>query len=639
MKHTSLSIWSFSILFTLLVACGTARVEGVPGENSSDQHQIVILGTNDIHGALAPMDLKTREESGVKPVDYQAGGAVYLASYIHKLKSEFGDRLLWLDAGDEFQGTIESNTAKGAPMVQLFNSLGLDAAAIGNHEFDYGADSPNNPDLLSSLEDRMREAKYPYLAANIDDKNTGALHAFPNTLPSKIFLRNGVKIGVIGLSTLDTPTTTRAENVKSLEFVSLKDSTIREAKSLRDQGAQVILITAHVGIACQSGHAASGHMFRKPTDDQGECEPGDEMTRLLNSLPAGTVDAVVSGHSHTVVHNWVNGIPVIQAGASGRYLNLIYLTYDEKSKTVLPALTRIEGPIPVCAKVFENQGDCNGDRPDPKKGRGPLVPAEFHGETISADPATVALLAPVFAKSQAIKAEVLGQALTPIEHFRTKESPLGNFVADAARAATGADFAIVNAGGIRANWEQGPITYGAVFRSLPFDNALVKIDVTGRQLKMVLRVAESGSRGFPPVSGMTLKLIDPTVEAPVNDLNGNHKIEPWEVNRLLEVKLPNGKLVSDDKHYTLATIDFLATGGDDYSWPMSQIPKDRFYFENALLIRDVVASYLKKSGPLGDPAHPLVDANHPRIKFVKLEKKGKRRRSSHSAKRRAKLDV
>jgi len=617
-------------LSVALASCSTLRPEGAPIANSPDQHLIVILGTNDIHGALAPMDLKTREADGVKPVDYQAGGAVYLASYIHKLKNEFGNRILWLDAGDEFQGTIESNTDLGAPMVTLFNSLGLDAAAVGNHEFDFG---------LDPLEDRMREAHYSYLAANIESKKSGELYPFPNTLPSKLFLRGGVRVGVIGLSTLDTPTTTRAENVKTLTFASLKEATLREAKALRAQGAQILLITGHVGIGCQPGRVSSGHVFRKLSDDQGECDVNDEMTKLLYALPLRTVDAVVSGHSHKVVHHWVNGIPVIQAGASGRYLNLIYLTYDDKTHRVLSERTRIEGPVPICPKVFDNQGDCNGDRPPPKKGRGDLVIPEFHGEKINANAATALLLEPTFAKSRVIKEKVLTQAVRPIEHYRNKESPLGNVIADAVRAATGADFAIINAGGIRADWEQGAIHYGDVFRSLPFDNSLVKIDVTGRQLKMILRVAESGARGFPPVSGLTLRLIDPSIEAPVNDLNGNHKIEPWEVNRLLDVKLSNGKSLNDDKHYTLATIDFLATGGDDYAWPMSQIPKGQFHFENTLLLRDIVAQYVEKNGPLGDAGHPLIDVAHPRIKFVKIEKKGKRRRSSHGAKRRAKVKV
>ena len=91
---------------------------------------------------------------------------------------------------------------------------------------------------------------------------------------------------------------------------------------------------------------------------------------------------------------------------------------------------------------------------------------------------------------------------------------------------TGAQVALMNAGGIRAPWEQGPITFGAVFRTLPFDNEVVKTHVTGKQLKLILRVAESGSRGFVSVSGVKLRVIHPDADAPSSDLNGDGKIDP-----------------------------------------------------------------------------------------------------------------
>ncbi|NDD92722.1 hypothetical protein EBZ37_11610, partial [bacterium] len=103
-----------------------------------DIETIAILGTNDIHGNLAPLELKTREPEGTSPLPYTAAGVSALASYIGITRQEFDSAFLWLDAGDEFQGTIESNLAQGAPIVDFFNQNLLHAAAIGNHEFDYG---------------------------------------------------------------------------------------------------------------------------------------------------------------------------------------------------------------------------------------------------------------------------------------------------------------------------------------------------------------------------------------------------------------------------------------------------------------------------------------------------------------------
>ena len=488
-------------------------------EPRSGLETVAILGTNDLHGNITPLSLKSREKPGIPLINYEAAGLSTLSAYIKKLREEFGNHLIWLDAGDEFQGTIESNLAQGAPMVQFFNYAKLNAAAIGNHEFDFG---------VNSLESRMSEAHYPYLAANISYKETGRPASFPNTFAHALFTAGNLRIGVIGLSTLDTPRTTRAINVKDFNFDELKPAVLREADALREMGAHIVVITSHVGLFCQPGSSPAGHIMRKPSDPQGECGDQDEMVRLLRSLPRGTVDAVVAGHTHQVVHHWVAGIPVIEGGAYGRYINIAYLTYDWAQKKVVTEETRIEGPVPVCAKVFQNQNDCNGDRPAPKNGRGPLVTAQFHGEPVVPDTEVKNLLRSAMEKNETLKAKVLGQAAKPIEMVRFRESELGNLVSDAIRQAAKADFSLVNSGGIRAPLEAGPITFGAVFQSIPFDNEISILRVTGSELRMIFRVAESGSRGFAPFSGLRLKVIDLSQEAPRNDLNGDGKDDVLE---------------------------------------------------------------------------------------------------------------
>ena len=648
MKEITNKILTLSISM-LLISCSTgtkpaAQPEEIP-VSGGDFETVVIAGTNDIHGSLAPIPLRTRETEGHSPTSYEAGGAAMLGAYLEEFRQEFGSRFLWLDAGDEFQGSIESNSVQGASMVDFFNSLELKAAAIGNHEFDYGSEKmvsqQPSTDLLGALKARMKQAHYPYLTANTYDRNTGKLVEFPNTFPSVILNAGRVKVGVIGLTTLDAATTTLPEYVRSLKFGELKDAALREARKLREEGAQVIVLDAHAGLQCDPGRTP-GYRIRKPTDPQGECASSDEIVQLLTSLPPGTVDAVVSGHTHTIVHHWVSGVPVIQGGASGRYTNLIYLTYDLKEHKLVSDRSRIEGPIPICPLVFQNQGDCNGDRPAPKSGRGPLVAPRFHGKVLSPDPKTAALLKPVFEKSAQLKAEVVGHAARPIEHRRTQESELGNLVADAIRAATHSDFALMNSGGIRISFDAGPITFGEVFRALPFDNSLVVLTLKGSQLKAILRVAESGSRGFPAVSGLRLRLLDLKADAPSSDLNGDGKIEPWEINRLIEAReasLPDGELIQDHKTYTLATLDFLLMGGDDMEWPMSRISKEQIHM-TPILTRDAVINYIKAAGPnyaFNSADHPLVSPTDPRLKFETPKSKatkGKKAKRSHRRRRR-----
>lgn len=610
----------------LISACSTpapdtsARPGGPVIATDPNIETVVILGTNDIHGALPPMQLKTKDDG----TSYERGGAAYLASYLRILKAEYGDRLLLLDGGDEFQGSIESNSEKGAPMVQFLNTVGITAAAIGNHEFDFKQDA---------LRLRMAEAKYPYLAANITDKSTGKRPDYPNFMPSMLVQTGRVKVGIIGLSTRETPVTTIPENVRGLEFTDLAAATQREAKSLRAKGAQVVVIVGHVGQSCDISPSTK-NQIRKEGDTVGDCDKSDEVYQLLSSIPRGTVDAMVSGHSHTIVHHWINGVPVIQSGSRGHQFHLLYLEYNVATKKVLADQTRIEGPVPVCPRIFRNQGDCNGDRPAPKNGRGSLVKPQFRGQDIAEDPTVALLLTPVFERAQRLKEKVVGEAARKVEHARTTESELGNAVTDAIRESVKADVAIMNAGGIRAPIERGPITYGEVFQTLPFENVVSILTVSGKELRSILRVAESGARGFFPTSGLRLKIIGPQYEASGTDLDNSKKIEPWEIDRLVEVRLEDGTPLSDKKMYKLAIVDFLVMGGDDFDWVMSQIPKSRIQLTASAAIRDVMIDYLAKHSPLNSETKPLVKPADPRITFVAPPPPKKRVRRAKVGKRR-----
>jgi 5'-nucleotidase len=629
MKPSRTLVLQALVLGTLLSGCATSffhpstpQAQTAPPQKESIE-TLAILGSNDIHGNLAPISMKADSPAG--PIHFESGGAANLSAYIDILRSEFGDHLLWLDAGDQFQGTLESNRTGGAPMVQFFNFKNLTSAAIGNHEFDFG---------LPTLKARMTEAHYPYLAGNITDLNTGKPAEFPHTQAHMIVPVGTLKVGIFGLSTLDTPMTTRAQHVKTLRFENLKEVTLREVASLRKEGADIVVMTAHVGLFCPAAsRGASAYQMRKPSDPQEQCRSGDEMVQLLESLPSGTVDAVISGHSHTIVHHWIGGTPVIQAGSYGRYLNVIYLNYDRATHQVLPDQTRIEGPIPVCSQVFQNQNDCNGDRPAPKNGRGPLVTARFHGKPIYASAATQALIAPSLKEAEQERTQKLGFAAKKMEHLHGQESPLGNLIADAIRAHAQSDFAIMNSGGIRAPIEAGPITYGAVFRTIPFDNAISVIKVSGEELLTILRVAESGSRNLASVSGLKIKMIRLSAKAPIDDLTGQGRFEPWETNRLLEVKKSDGTPIDPHQWYTLAALDFLVTGGDDLRWPMSRIPEDRIQLDKGILVRDALVAMIQHSGPLNSENHPLVDPQNPRITLVNAPHHFKRHSSTKGAKK------
>ena len=551
-------------ILTLTTGCGSTR------RNDSEMITLAIVGTNDLHGTLAPDILDSKEPPGQPPSKYSLGGASILSAYVNVLRRENPGRLLWLDAGDEFQGALESNSEEGAPVVRFFNAAGLDAATIGNHEFDFGSGKDGEGDPRAALKERIREAHYPFVSTNIVSRSSGA-RALPAP-PSVLLNVAGIRVGVMGLTTVTTPVTTWPPYVADLSFPHLAPSTAREAARLRSKGAEIVLLLAHVGLNC--GPPTTPLRLWSPSDPQPPCGTEDELVRLLTALPAGTVDAVVSGHSHSVVHHWIAGVPVVQGEWKGHFLNVVYLPFDRRSRTIARDDIRIEGPVRICETVFSRQGDCDGSAAPPAQGRGGLVPALFHGRTIVPDESITKLLAPTFARVSALKARVIARAEQPLRRSHSGEAEMGNLVTDAMRRVTGADVAMLNAGGIRAELRAGPITYGDVFAALPFENRVVVLHLTGRELRSLVRVAESGALGYFPLSGLRVMLSDCGERCPTDDLDGDGRIAAWERNHVIRIETDAGRPLEDERSYRVATNDFIVAGGDFMAWPVSRIPAD-----------------------------------------------------------------
>ena len=160
---------------------------------------IAIIGTNDIHGAALPTNITIHKNN--KTIEYKYGGLVYMARMIEIIKKENPGKVLYLDAGDQFQGGIESGTliSQGKIMNDFFGLAQVNGSAIGNHEFDFG------PSFLFPF---MKAKDGPNLAANLRSE-LGKQEFLPGQKNSAMFsFANGIKVGVIGLSTIETPETT-----------------------------------------------------------------------------------------------------------------------------------------------------------------------------------------------------------------------------------------------------------------------------------------------------------------------------------------------------------------------------------------------------------------------------------------------
>jgi 5'-nucleotidase len=428
----------------------------------------------------------------------------------------------------------------------------------------------------------------------------------------------GYKIGVVGFSTLQTPTTTRYENVANLDFKEPLVPVTEEATMLRKKGANLVLVTAHAGTVCEDKVGLKDWKFWTEATPTSNCDDEQEIHKLAMALKPGVIDGIVSGHTHQIIHHFFNHIPVVQDEAFNQFFNVIYFTFDKTTHQVLPALTRIEGLIPICLETFEGTTHCDVRRLAP--GVSPkIVQASFHGHAVQPDAEVQAWLKPIRESTEKYRNQIIAYTELPLSHFRDKESPFGNFMADVLREKGKTDFSLVNSGGIRTSLDAGPITYDGLYRALPFDNLLNVVKMTGKQVKLMYRLATSGTHGYPGFSGVRLTVIPFDQEAPKTDLNHDGKLERWEANRLLKVETSDGKAIDDQKIYTVATYDFLVTGGDDMRFIMDQIPKNRILHPHAGYCRDLATEYLEKRKTINTKEHPLVDPQNPRIILQPLQ--------------------
>lgn len=440
-----------------------------------------IISTNDFHGALEP-----RTDAAGVP----RGGAAYVAAMIEKARDECapGCEVLILDGGDMFQGTPASNFAFGRPVVDYYNRIGYAAAALGNHEFDWGVDT---------LRARMKQASFAILGANVRFTNGRDVPWIPD---DTLVTRGATRIGIIGISTRLTPTTTMPSHVRGLRFDDPAPIVDARARSLRERGADVVVVVAHDGAFCN------------PSGSEG-CT--GEIIDMANALTE-KVDAIVSGHTHSVVDFSANGIPVVQARSSGQAIAVldIPLTAGKPSGTAIGEVRQVVNAS--------------------------LAPS------LSIDSI-------VRRASGRIAARVnrrIGTVSTPLSRTGN-QYPLGNLIADAQRWAGKGDIAIMNNGGIRAGLRAGPVTYWSLFEIQPFANTLYRVRMSGVQVKEYLEKIVARDELREHVSGVTIGY---NPELPTGQ-------------RIVSLRLPAGRTLSEAAMYNVVVSNFMATGGVNMAPP------------------------------------------------------------------------
>ncbi len=391
----------------------------------TDSTLLRVLTTSDLHGQLEP---RVWDWSQGRPV----GGVAALRPWLDSLARICGCTSVRLDAGDEMQGTLLSNATFGRGTIDAMNTLGIDAAAIGNHEFDWSVDT---------LRARMSEAKYPFLSANIT--NTAGTARPDWAKPWTLVTKYGVKIAVIGLTTTETPTSTASRNIQGLAFGDGAQAIKRYLPEAR-AAADFVIVVAHVGALCDSSTGAG---------NTAACH--GEILDVARQLDSGSVDLIVAGHTHLRVNTVVHGIPIVEAQSSGRSIGVV-------------DFVRVRGRREVRAQLITPYAD-----------------------QVRAD---VALTEALGRQQQAVRnisERTVARLKFPLKRVGD-EYGLGRLIADAQRAAGRADVAIMNNGGIRADLPEGTVTWGQIYQVQPFQNRLLRLTVKGSVLQDALEQCVSG---------------------------------------------------------------------------------------------------------------------------------------------------
>ncbi len=515
-------------------------------------YRFSILHTNDHHGHFWA---NAQGEYGL------AAQKTLMDQQRYDVQAKGGGALI-LSAGDVNTGVPESDVLNAEPDIRGMNLIGYDAMALGNHEFD-------KP--LSVLQKQQKWAKFPFLAANIYAKGSDR-RLFK---PWAIFNRMGLKIAVIGLTTTDTLRIANPQNVAQIEIRDPVKETEKAVAELRASDKPDVII-------------ALTHMGHYDDGQHGSNAPGD--VELARSLPPGTVNVIVGGHSHDAVcmakenvsvadyqpgqpcqPDRQNGVWIVQAKEWGKFVGRGDFTFRNGELT-LDNYQLI--PVNLKHKVKNLDGSET------------WLPYQ---EAIAQNGAMMKLLTPYQLRAGKQLAVNVGRSDSVFDGDRSKvrfeQMPLAQLILRAQMAATQADFAVISGGGIRTSLAQGEISWRDLLQIQPFGNQVVSVTLTGKELLNYLATVaniKADSGGFAQFSNISLVADGKSVSA---------------------VKI-NGEPLQLDKTYRMATNSFNASGGDGY--PV--IDGHAGFRNSGLRDAEVLRSYVSQHSPLrvADYAPPQI---------------------------------
>jgi 2',3'-cyclic-nucleotide 2'-phosphodiesterase (5'-nucleotidase family) len=551
---------------------------------------IQLLSFNDFHGNLeAPsgssgrlvtgheLDDNDVDKDGIynEPVDLttNVGGAEFLATHLKELRD-----------GHPYSATVAAGDIVGAspllsaafhdePTIEAMNALGLDATSVGNHEFDEGYKELQRLDRGGCLDDgdgaanqnscpdgSFDGADFPFLAANVRYAGTDETILPPYYVKSF----KGAKIGFIGMTLEATPDIVTKAGVEGLEFADEVETANALVPVLKEQGVNAIVVLVHEGgfpSAKQSWTDRNGKTWSVNAEYDYTCDNGGAVSGPIvdistNLSPA--IDMVISGHTHSP---YVCNIPdpagqermVTSASSFGRVVTETNLTYDRRTQDIVRSSVQ---------------------------GSNVLV-----DRAVARDAAQTEIISRYKTLVAPIASRVLGTVATDVTRTANAagESQLGDLIADAQLADPSVVtdgrqpvIAFMNPGGIRADLQAGEVTYEEAFTVQPFNNYLVSMDLTGAQIKQLLKEQVTGANA---ASNKILQVSQGFAYT-------------YSADGTISNVTLNGAAVADGTAYRIVTNNFLSDGGDGFPTFAQGANK---YFGG--LDIDAFANYLEAKSP------------------------------------------
>jgi len=506
---------------------------------AADTGTLVLLGTTDLHGWVLPYDYYTGKTTN--------NSLASLVPMIDSVRAANPGRTILVESGDLLQGNpldfVYSKLEAGEthPLVAAMNLVGYDAAAIGNHEFNYG---------IAHLDAAVRQARFPWLSANTFRAGTDE-HAYRTyTIVQRTVAGRPLKVGITSVTPPGVAIWDR-DNVRGrLEFRDIVESVRPVVARMRAEGADLVVVAAHSGLEGSSYDTAATHV---PAENAA--------VAMARQVPG--IDVILMGHTHReVADTTIHGVLVQQAKNWGASLAVSTLTLGHGGDGwhVLAKHGRILRPV---------------------EGR--------------VDARLQAALAQAHVRTREYVGRRIGVSTDEwsSELSRTRDTPIADLINDVQRRATGADLSSTAAFSLAARIPRGPITVADVAGLYIYDNTLKAVRISGAQLRAYLE--KSAEYYLPCPAARCERVTNPAVPGYNFDvISGvDYALDLTRPAGRRVVRLErDGRAVAPSDSFTIALNNYRASGSGGFSMLIGA----PVVYDRGESIRDLLIADLQRRG-------------------------------------------